>query len=330
MVKFLIIRFSSIGDIVLTTPVVRCLKNQVNGAEIHYLTKSAFAGILQPNPYIDKVHCYDGNLSETLDQILDEQPDYIIDLHKSLRSAIVKRRLKLVAFSFQKLNIQKWLLVNFKINRLPHVHIVDRYLQTAKSFDVLNDGRGLDYFFPENNQYTPGFTEICQKIKHENYIAFVIGAKHATKALPPEKIVSICSKIQGTIVLLGGNDDADKGAFIADSLQNKTINACGKCKLHESAKLVKEATGVISHDTGLMHIAAAFGKKIVSIWGNTVPDFGMYPYLPDKESVIVEVKDLRCRPCSKIGFSRCPKKHHKCMNNIDEQLVVKTINKWLQ
>lgn len=328
--KFLIIRFSSIGDIVLTTPVVRCLKKQVNGAEVHYLTKSAFADILQPNPYIDKVHCYDGNLHETLNQIRDEQPDYIIDLHKSLRSSVVKRRLKLISFSFQKLNIQKWLLVNFKINRLPDVHIVDRYLQTLASFDVSNDGEGLDYFFPDDKEYSIGFIEILQKLTNKNYIAFVIGAKHATKALPADKIISICNKIQGTIILLGGNDDANKGDQIVNSLRQKVINACGKCKLHESAILVKEATGVISHDTGLMHIAAAFRKRIVSIWGNTVPDFGMYPYLSDKESVIVEVNNLPCRPCSKIGFNRCPKKHHKCMKNIDEQIVVQTVNKWLK
>src|SRR6187402_803655 len=148
--KFLIIRFSSIGDIVLTTPVIRCLKQQVPGAEVHFLTKENYRGIISSNPYVDKVQLLGSSWDLMIHQLQQEDYDYIIDLHHNLRTLRIKKALKRGQhFSFNKLNIQKWLLTAFKINRLPAVHIVDRYLYTLKNFNVVNDGKGLDYFFPE-------------------------------------------------------------------------------------------------------------------------------------------------------------------------------------
>jgi heptosyltransferase-2 len=147
-VKFLIIRFSSIGDIVLTTPIVRCLKQQVQGAVVHYLTKPQYGSIIENNPHIDKVHILK-NFDETINELKDEGFDYIIDLHKSLRSWRFKNQLKVMDFSFPKLNREKWLMVNLKRDKLPDVHIVDRYFEAVKVFDVNNDNKGLDYFIPE-------------------------------------------------------------------------------------------------------------------------------------------------------------------------------------
>ncbi len=323
MVKYLIIRFSSIGDIVLTTPVIRALKQQVEEAEIHFLTKKNYASILQSNPYIDKLHLLDNNLPELTKTLKEEFFDYIIDLHHNLRTLRIKNSLSVIDFSFNKLNFQKWLLVNFGINRLPNVHIVDRYLDTTKVFDVTNDQKGLDFFIPENDEVNrSAFPSSFQS----QFVAFAIGAQHATKRLPREKILSICKKINKPIVFLGDKNDSETAEYLVNNLGANTYNACGKFNLNQSASIVKQADWVITHDTGLMHIAAAFKKRIVSIWGNTVPAFGMYPYLPDEDSISLEVKDLKCRPCSKIGFSRCPKKHFKCMNDIDENVVANAVN----
>ncbi|MEO8117453.1 MAG: glycosyltransferase family 9 protein, partial [Bacteroidota bacterium] len=151
--KFLIIRLSSIGDIVLTTPVIRCLKQTLPEAEIHYLTKTSFSNILSENPYITKLHEWGKNENEILEILRNEKFDYIIDLHHNLRTLKIKRFLKPAKhFSFSKLNIQKWLLTALKINVLPDIHIVDRYLETVKSFGVKNDGKGLDYFIPEKDE----------------------------------------------------------------------------------------------------------------------------------------------------------------------------------
>ncbi len=324
MVKYLIIRLSSIGDIVLTTPVVRCLKKQGENAQIHYLVKEQFAQILKSNPYIDKIHTFNGNLKECIDELKEEKFNYIIDLHKNLRSSVIKLKLKTKSLSFDKLNLQKWLMVNLKINKLPDVHIVDRYMKTIDAFIEGNDNKGLDYFYDENERVN--LAELPSAFQN-GYLAFAIGAKHATKRIPTEKCVSICNRINLPIVLMGGKSDSGAANRIKEQSHASIYNACGKYSLNESASLLHQARLVLTPDTGLMHIAAAFKKKIISVWGNTVPAFGMYPYLPGDESQIIEVENLKCRPCSKIGFEKCPKKHFDCMNKIDEKKIAELINK---
>jgi ADP-heptose:LPS heptosyltransferase len=310
MAKYLILRFSSIGDIVLTTPVVRCLKKQTD-AEIHFFTKKPFVGMLEANPYVDKVIALEDDLKKQIKQLCLENYDGIIDLHHNLRTLRIKRGLRCGSWSFDKLNIQKWLLTKFGINKMPDVHIVDRYLDTVKYLGVKNDLAGLDFFIPKKDELN---LADALPLGFETYVGFVIGGQHATKMLPQAKIETICKEISVPIVLLGGPDDAERGEAIANTLgQEKIFNACGKFNLNQSAYLVQEAQSIITHDTGLMHVAAALKKRIISVWGNTVPEFGMYPYLPAEGSKQFEVKGLNCRPCSKIGHAKCPKGHFKCM-----------------
>lgn len=314
MITFLIIRFSSIGDIVLTTPVIRCLKEQVENARIHYLTKEAYAPLVASNPYVDRVHILRDNLSAVIREIREIPVDYLIDLHHNLRSGLVKSRLRIMSFSFNKLNWQKWLLVHFKKDRLPDLHIVDRYLDTVKLFDVKNDGLGLDYFIPIEETVQP---DQLPEAFRKGFIALAIGAKHQTKKLTPDQLVALADLLEKPVVLLGGPEDRPTGEEIAGRTKTPVFNACGRFSLNGSASLLQLSRLVISHDTGMMHIAAALKKTILSVWGNTVPKFGMYPYMPGPGSQIFEVKDLACRPCSKIGFQKCPKKHFRCMLDQD-------------
>jgi ADP-heptose:LPS heptosyltransferase len=309
--KFLIIRFSSIGDIVLTTPVVRCLRKKYPNAAIHYLTKKQFGSIIDSNPYVDKVILSKDDINETIAELLEENYDCIIDLHHNLRTLRIKQAVKKVPFhSFNKLNIEKWIFTNFKIKLMPHKHIVDRYMETVHGLGVVNDGAGLDYFIPENDEVKE--SDIPFSHLH-GYVAIAIGAAHNTKKLPVEKLKALAEKIGYPVILLGGKDDFLNGEKIAESDPVKIYNACGKFSLNESADLVRRAQLVISHDTGLMHIAAAFKKNILSVWGNTVPSFGMTPYQTQYE--VFQVNKLWCRPCSKTGFDKCPLGHFKCMNN---------------
>jgi ADP-heptose:LPS heptosyltransferase len=315
--KILIIRFSSIGDIVLTTPVIRCLKKQVEGATIHYLTKATYAAILEANPFIDHIHTLATDIQETIEGLQAENFDLVVDLHHNLRSLRVINALKKPHKSFPKLNIQKWLLTNFKINLLPKAHIVDRYMQTVAHLGVKNDGAGLDYFIPATTKIQPGDIPTAHEL---GYIGVVIGAAHATKKLPSEKLAALVNAIDHPIILLGGKEDQLQGEALAALDPIKIYNACGKFTLNESAELVKRAKLIITHDTGLMHIAAAFNRPVISVWGNTVPAFGMYPYFGKHsaaQSMLVEVTTVRCRPCSKIGYKTCPKKHFRCMQEID-------------
>lgn len=331
MAKFLIIRFSSIGDIILTTPVIRCLRNQMPDAEIHFLTKQSFRGILAHNPYVDKIHILGDSFELMMHELQTEEYDYIIDLHHNLRTLRIKRALKSAkAFSFNKLNIEKFVLTNFKLNFLPKKHIVDRNLETVASFAIKDDGLGLDYFIPEKD-----------KVKNEDlptshlygYIGIVIGAALATKKMPIHKLKEICQSIAHPIILLGGKEDFEDGQKIAAIDSIKIYNACGKFNLNESADLVRRAKLIISNDTGLMHIAAAFQRPIISLWGNTTPAFGMYPFYGKKSNQqfdVVEVDKLWCRPCSKIGFKKCPKGHFKCMENIAVNDIVNLVNQQLK
>lgn len=312
-VKFLILRFSSIGDIVLTTPVVRCLKKQMPEAEIHYFSKSKFEFLLCDNPYIDKVWLLEkSNAQELLALVKEEKFDYIIDLHRNIRTLRIKWTLGVPSFSFEKLNMQKWLMTQFKVNYLPDTHIVDRCLDTLKTFNIQNDGEGLDYFIPYKDQVE---LEWLPETHRKSYVAYAIGGQHFTKKMPAPRMIELCRKINHPIILLGGPEDFDAGEAIRTALGDAQIfNACGKYNFNQSASLIQKALIVFTHDTGLMHVAAAFRKKVYSIWGNTIPEFGMYPYRTAFEKL--EVKGLDCRPCSKIGYSKCPKGHFKCMNDI--------------
>ncbi len=326
MKKFLIIRFSSIGDIVLTTPVIRCLRNKFPEAEIHFLTKHSFRNILDHNPYINKIHTLGDSFELMLHELEVEEYDYIIDLHHNLRTLRIKRHLKNVkSVSFNKLNVEKFVLTNFKINTLPKKHIVDRNLETVKSLGVVNDGMGLNYFIPKMDEIKKD--DIPTSHMH-GYIGLVIGAALATKKFPLHKLKELCAAIDHPIILLGGKEDYEDGKEVAKIDEIKIYNACGKFNLNESADLVKGAKLVISNDTGLMHIAAALQKPVISLWGNTVPAFGMYPYYgsrSNKQYDVVEINKLWCRPCSKIGYKKCPRGHFKCMENIDVNDIVNLV-----
>jgi ADP-heptose:LPS heptosyltransferase len=320
-VKFLILRFSSIGDIVLTTPVVRCLKQQMPDAEIHYFTKTKFEFLLKDNPYIDKVWLLEKNTGELLSILKKEKFDYIIDLHRNIRTLRIKLALGVPTFSFEKLNMQKFLLTQFKINYLPDVHIVDRCMETLKSFGITNDNRGLDYFIPYKDNVELAW---LPQTHQSGYVAYAIGGQHGTKKLPVRRMIELCRKINFPVILLGGKEDFDAGEEVRTTLGDALVlNSCGQYSFNQSASLIEKSLIVFSHDTGLMHVAAAFKKKVYSIWGNTVPAFGMYPYKTEFE--ILENKNLECRPCSKIGYKECPKKHFKCMNDISFDFPIKEL-----
>lgn len=312
----------------LTTPVVRAIKQQTD-YELHVLTKKQYEGLYHANPNVDKVHSFSKHISECLTGLKQEKFDWIVDLQKNLRSYQLKRELKVKSFTFPKLNIEKWLLVNFKINKLPDVHIVDRYFKAVESLGITNDGKGLEYYIPGNDEVAP--ENIDSRLK-EGYISFVIGGQHYTKILPPEKAALIISKIDKPVVLLGGPDDKKRGEEIIKlAMKSDIINTCGEFNINQSASLVMLSDVVITNDTGLMHIAAAFNKPLISIWGNTVPDFGMYPYMPENKSnyFISEVEGLSCRTCSKLGYQKCPKKHFRCMMDQDVDAIVKMVKGFL-
>lgn len=313
--KILILRFSSIGDIVLTSPVMRCLKTQLPDSEIHFATKEKFKSLVEFNPCVHKVHLLNDSTTQLIESLKTEQFDVVIDLHHNIRTWRIIRALQVSkVYKFNKLNFKKWLLVNLKWNTMPRVHIVTRYLEACKQLGVQYDGNGLDFFMPANFTLSD---QVSQALPQGEFLTFAVGGTHATKRLPEKRIAELLEKILVPVVLLGDSSDAARMKIVENSFSGQILNLCGKTSLFESAEIVNRSKALICHDTGLMHIAAAMQKPIVSIWGNTVPEFGMTPFYNDRNKsigTVFQVENLACRPCSKIGFSACPKGHFNCMN----------------
>lgn len=337
--KVLIIRLSAIGDIVLTSPVVRCLKQQVPNAEIHFLCKAQNKFLLEGNPHITKVLTWDvkdaAQTRELLTLLQLEAYDWVLDLQHNLRTRSLSNKLKghhptLQVRRFHKLNIEKWLYVNLKWDRMPAIHVVDRYMATAKDLGVQNDGLGLEYHFPTAFEPMP----LPAGLVANQFIAVVLGATYFTKQLPVIKAIELVDKLTATfqlpVVIIGGPQDEDRAKLVADgcSAQSKALlfNTAGTMSFHQSAWVVSQAGVVISNDTGLMHVAAAFKRPTVALWGNTTPKLGMYPYNTLHLNWQHE-PGLGCRPCSKIGFQKCPKGHFRCMNDLN--FPVEDLAPWL-
>ncbi len=325
--KILIIRFSSIGDIVLTTPIIRCARNVFPDAEIHFATKSNFASLLSENPYLDKLQLLGDSFVDFLQKMRSEKYDLVIDLHKNTRSFLIREAIGAKVVSFDKLNYEKWLSTQFKINKLPNKHLVDRYFDGVKSVGVKDDGRGLDFFISEQDRNS------VRKLLPlgESYIAWAIGAKFETKKFPVNKIVEALSQTffdNKKVILLGGKEDVVAAQKIIANFANDTIiNLVGILSLAQSAAAIESASMLITNDTGLMHIGAALKRPIVSIWGNTVAGFGMYPFYGQHivANQQIAIANLACRPCSKIGYSTCPKGHFDCMNEITTDELIAAI-----
>lgn len=325
--RLLFLRFSSIGDIALTSAAIRCAKLQIPNVEIHYATKLSMKAVTEGNPYITKFHYLDDSFSELVKSLKQENFDYVIDLHKNLRTLRLKLALRKPAFSYNKAIFQRFLLTKFGINLMPKRHIVLRFVDTLAPLGVSYDGKGQDYFIPKET-IAPEIPAPFQK----NYVALVIGATYFTKKLPTHKIIELISKIDAKVLVIGGKKEEEEGLEIAKHFPDKVWNTCGQFNLHQSVMLVRDAALVVAHDTGLMHISCAFSKDLIMLWGGTAPKLQFYPFYPDKAQNFkydALVPGLSCQPCSHFGLKKCPKGHFKCMNNQDIPQIASEIQAFL-
>ena len=327
--KILIIRFSSIGDIVLASPVFRCVKKQLPDVEVHFLTKLSYKIVTAANPYIDKFFYYDDNIEELIVKLKAENYDHVIDLHNNIRSNKIKRSLGRDTYTIDKLTLQKFLLTQLNIDVMPNRHITQRSLDAVLPLSVKDDGGGLDYFIAKQYEVKP---EDIPTGHLAGYIVIVIGATYFTKRFPVAKIIELCSKINHPIILLGGKEDMTNGKIIAETDSIKIYNACGKFNISESADIIKKAKLVISNDTGMQYIACALKRPLIALWGGTTPDLDVEPYYgsnfmihqqkPIYENVVL---GLKCQPCSKYGLNKCPLDHFNCMEKINVDELVQRV-----
>jgi ADP-heptose:LPS heptosyltransferase len=317
MKKILVIRFSSIGDIVMTSAVVRCLKQQLPGVELHYLTKSRFVDLVKYNPNVDIVHGFEDNWTELTDELRREKFDVVIDLHQSLRSLKLVRQLKRKTFVVKKYSFQKWLYSSFGWNFLPDNHVVDRCFLAVNRLGIANDGQGLE-FFPIPN------TALPDKLP-DNFVLVAVGAAHEGKRTPAKVHIDIIRQLQVPVVLIGGKEDEQLASMI--EAEATVLNLVGKLKISQSALVIERCTVLISNDTGMMHIGAAYKKPVISLWGQTTPLFGLYPYMPGEGSTMFE-PELKRRKLSKLGNKPVGADHD--MNHLPVQEIIAWVNSLLQ
>ncbi len=299
--KVLIIRFSSIGDIILTTPIIRAVKTQWN-AHVTLLTLEKNLNVLKYNSYIDEILSFESNPSF-------KGYDLIIDLQKNKRSRMLCFKSGVKFITFDKQNVNKWLFTTFKINRLPNKHLVDRYFEAVRQIGLVNDDKGLDYFYNTD-------LSILSNLPEE-YIVLNCGGTYFTKRIPLEKCQQIITSSICKIILLGGNDVDSIGKQLEQD--SNVINLTGRTSLDESAAVINKSKHLITSDSALMHIGAALQKEMTVLWGNTTKEFGMYPYYGIKSLVSYQDSkvNINCNPCSKLGYAKCPKGHFKCMLDQD-------------
>lgn len=313
--KILLIRFGAIGDLVLLTPLVRCLRKAFPGATLHLLTGAAYAHVLQSNPYLDGMFTTDGFNAAMLSGYT-----HLIDLQNDEASRRLTKGAKLPVGRVPQRRFRKFIFTNLRWKVMPQEHQVDRYFEAARVLDLRYDGEGLDFPIPSEAEVPQQDIPTSHQL---GFVALVIGGSAATKRLPVAQLRALCESIRYPVILLGGREDAARGEAIRQADEGKVYNACGKFSLAESADLLRKAKLVVTHDTGLMHIAAALEKKLVVIWGSTVPSLGMTPFYPQAcgkkgpaPAAFVQVEKLWCRPCTVAGRDSCPQGHFKCMKNI--------------
>jgi heptosyltransferase-2 len=321
LTKILIIRLSSIGDILLTTPLIRSIKKKNPALQIDFVLKEEFFELMQNNPYLTNIHKYTKHSFEKqilTNVLISNNYELVIDLQNNLRSREIIKPLHRKILLFKKNSIKKFLLVHFKINKLkdfPQIPV--RYAETA---GIELDAEGLEFFTSAEPDH--------KLTTDEKYIGLCPGAKHFTKRWPLKYFIDLGQRLESAgyrVILFGGLDEAKSAEEISRHLTS-AINLCGN-NLSQTAANIKICKAVYSNDSGLMHLTAAMRVPVIAFFGSTVKEFGFYPY--KAKSIELEIKDLSCRPCTHIGRANCPKGHFKCLKDIKPELAFQSLTNLL-
>ena len=326
--KALVICGTSIGDVVFATPVIRALKVQLDELELHILADLTFAFTLDENPYVDNIHFSNASIWNNYRRLKREKFGIVVNLREDLNAKFLTLLLNAKTYALKSNRWKQWLMINLKIDKLPNHHLVHRMFEGLNKIPIKPDELGLDYFIPDKDKVAK---EWLPQPFREAYVVFCINASHNTRKLTVSRMIELCDKINKPIVLLGSKQDAETGETISKffnqsaeagyeegllQLNKRTIiyNACGKFNFNQMASVVKQARAIFTFDNEFISIASAFKKEIFGLWGNTILLFGRYPYRT--KFTVLENNKTSCRPCSATGFSKCPKGHFNCMNQI--------------
>ena len=343
MKKILIIRLSSLGDVLLATPLIRQLRQKYPQVQLDFLVRKDYAELLQHHPGLSRLIEFDvqqgfSSLKKLRKKIRQTRYDIILDIHNNLRSRYLCSSLPFLSFfntriyRIRKNQLIRILLVKFKINLYRKIYgrvipVWEKYLRTARSLGVTADDGRSDLFFPEEAiTAAQNFRAALEEGQWD--IAMAPGARHYSKRWPEEYFVELIRKLFAKAdlktILIGGEEDTPVIEKILQQLpKGMAVSAAGKLSLLETAALIKQSKLMISNDSGLMHLGAALDVRLIAIFGSTVEELGFYPNSP--KAVVMENQGLYCRPCSHIGRSDCPEKHFRCMREITPDNILSTV-----
>ncbi len=337
--RILIIRFSSIGDIVLTTPAIRAVRRRFPQARLDMVTKRQFAELLETNPHLNHLYQYDarGGLRGLLAlgrELRRVRYDLCLDLHNNFRSRLLRVMIGAAEHAaFSKQIVARTLLVRAKINRYRGIlPVAERYLNAAVRFGAQDDGAGLELFpTPEQEARVARLFEDYGLRGGEIAVGLGAMAAHPLKQWPLEKFAALGRRLaerhQARLIIFGGPADRRIGETLARQLPNRPIVLCGGVSLLESAVALKRCAVFVGNDTGTVHLAAAMRRPVVALFGPTVEEFGFYPY---RTPARVIARALPCRPCTHTGKGRCRiREYHACMERITVEEVFSAVEELL-
>jgi heptosyltransferase-2 len=322
----LVVRFSAIGDILLTTPLLRAIRARHPGARIAVLTKEPYVPLLSHNPHVSEVLAIAPNegILAIAERIRAVRYSHVLDLHGNLRSHALRRLAPGAWSSYDKRTLQRALLITAKRDRYgAYLPIAERYFEAATALEVAPDGGPPDFFLSEEADCRAAERLVALELGRERpVVAIAPGAAHATKRWPVEYWVQLVGRITQTgadVAVLGGTDDVEAAAAITRAAGGANVaSLAGALGLQETGAVIRRAEVLISGDTGVMHMATGVGTPVVALFGPTVRQFGFFPYR--SPASVVELQ-LPCRPCSAHGSGRCPLGHHRCMRQLVPDLV---------
>lgn len=345
LTKTLIVRLSSVGDIVLSSLLIRAFHSRFPQCQIEYLVKEEYADLVRYNPHISRTlvfpsHGSLADLCRLRKSIRKSGYDLLIDIHDSLRSRVLCFGAP-HAVRIRKRKLARFLLVQCKLDLYSQFggapSVAERYCEPVRSLGVVDDGGGLDLAVPEPIRLRTAETLQNHGIGESRLaIGICPAARHATKVWPPEffaRAASMLAASRGMPVILFGNlEERARCESIASAIREQSPGVAvtvlaGDLTLLETAAAMDSCALVITNDSGLMHIAAARKRNVVAIFGSTVRQFGFFPF--GTASRVVEQSGLKCRPCTHIGRDRCPRGHFRCMNDTTADQLVRTANELL-
>jgi lipopolysaccharide heptosyltransferase II len=329
----LAVRFSSIGDVLLTTPLLRAIRRRHPSARLSVLTKHPYAPLLSHNPNVTRVLAVDSrrSLASLAGELRAGQYSHFLDLHDSVRTRALRLLVPGRWTTYPKHRLARTLLIHTKRNRYRDERpVAERYFAAARELDVAPDGKPADLFVaPEAEREVSDWFAGARLSPNHGIIALAPGAAHATKRWPVEHWRTLLAQLTSAgflAVIVGGPEDTEVAASVAEPTGPQVMNVAGRFGLQGTGALLRRSLALVSADTGVMHMATAVGTPVVALFGPTVRQFGFFPYSDRAE--VVEL-GLGCRPCSSKGGPHCPLGHHRCLREITPGTVYQALNRRL-